>query len=140
MTREEQIKEASIDFQIATNPRCVAGAAFADFAREINVNQSFIEGAKWADNNPSQQALSKELHRLGYGITLNGDIISKSEVNKEMERYVEYKKNKLIEKACEWLEQNICEYEDIYYDVGGFVSPEFHIEEFMKDFKKAMEE
>lgn len=50
MKREEQIKEASIDFQMANNPRCIAGGAFADFAREMSVNQSFIEGAKWADN------------------------------------------------------------------------------------------
>ena len=52
MAREEEIKEASIDYQIATNPRCIAGEAFADFAREMNVNQSFIEGAKWADQHP----------------------------------------------------------------------------------------
>lgn len=106
MTREEQIKEASIDFQMATNPRCIAGGVLADFAREMNANQSFIEGAKWADNNPSQQVLAKELHRLGYGITLNGNIISKAEENKDMERYVEYQKEKLIEKACKWLEYN----------------------------------
>jgi len=54
MTREEQIKEASIDFQMATNPRCIAGVALADFAQELNVNQSFIEGAKWADQHPKE--------------------------------------------------------------------------------------
>lgn len=139
MTREEQIKEASIEFQIATNPKCIAGAAFADFAREMNVNQSFIEGAKWADNNPSQQALSKELHRLGYGITLNGDIISKAEENKEMERYVEYQKNKILDKACEWLKNNTvsvindtCTYTASSYNIGK--------DEFIEDFRKAMGE
>lgn len=131
MTREEQIKEASIDYQMSTNPRCIAGVAFADFAREMNVNPSFIEGAKWADNNPSQQVLSKELHRLGYGITLNGDIISKAEENKEMERYVEYEKNKLLEKACEWLEDNLASFWQCkFYDEIVFIN----------DFKKAMEE
>lgn len=59
MKREEQIKEASIDFQIATNPRCIAGEAFADFAREMNVNKSFIEGAKWADETMIEKAISK---------------------------------------------------------------------------------
>lgn len=44
----------------------------------------------------------------------------------------------IFEKACKWLEENVSEYEDIYYDVGGFVSPEFRIEEFINDFKKAM--
>lgn len=51
MSREEEIIEASIDYQIATNPKCIAGEAFADFAHEMNVNQSFIEGAKWADQH-----------------------------------------------------------------------------------------
>jgi len=60
MKREEQIKEASIDFQIATNPRCIAGGAFADFAREMNVNQSFIEGAKWADQHPKEGLVDVE--------------------------------------------------------------------------------
>lgn len=127
MTREEQIREASIDYQLSTDPRAIGGDAFADMAREMNVNQSFIEGAKWADNNPSQQALSKELHRLGYGITLNGDIISKDEENKEMERYVEYQKSKLIEKACEWLEP-------IFKDLAGYNCGGVLIE----DFKQAM--
>lgn len=95
----------------------------------------FIEGAVWADNNPSQQALAKELHRLGYGITLNGDIISKADENEEIERYVEYQKNKLIEKACEWLEENINKYLYINTDWN---TPQLDYE-FLKKFKKAME-
>lgn len=59
MAREEEIIEASIDYQIATNPRCIAGEAFADSAREMNVNQSFIEGAKWADQHPSVDTVKK---------------------------------------------------------------------------------
>lgn len=55
-------------------------------------------------------------------------------------RMANWKEQQMIDKACEWIEENIVDYEDIYYDVGGFVSPEFHIEEFIKDFKKAMEE
>lgn len=95
MTREEQIREASIDYQLSTNPRAIGGDAFADMAREMNVNPSFIAGAKWMEKQ-------------------------------------------MIEKACKWLEENIGEYEDIYYDVGVFVSPDFRIEEFINDFKKAM--
>ena len=49
MTREEQIREASIDYQLSTNPRAIGGDAFADFAREMNVNPSFIAGVKWAE-------------------------------------------------------------------------------------------
>lgn len=53
MTRDEQIREASIDYQLSTDPRAIGGDAFADMAREMNVNPSFIAGAIWADNNPS---------------------------------------------------------------------------------------
>lgn len=52
----------------------------------------------------------------------------------------EWKEQQMIDKACKWLEENVGEYEDIYYDVGGFVSPDFNTEKFIKDFKKAMEE
>lgn len=52
MTREEEIREASIDYQLSTNPRAIGGDAFADMAREMNVNPSFIAGAKWADSRP----------------------------------------------------------------------------------------
>lgn len=138
MTREEQIKEASIDYQLSTNPRAIGGDAFADFAREMNVNPSFIAGAKWADDNPSQQVLAKELHRLGYGITLNGDIISKAEENKEMECYVEYQKNKLIEKACEWLKNNTISVTNNTYTYTAS-SYDINKKEFIKEFKKAME-
>lgn len=96
MTRDEQIREASIDYQMSTNPRAIGGDAFADIAREMNVNPSFIAGAKWAEKM-------------------------------------------IVDRACEWIEENIGEYADIYYDRGGYVSPEFHTEEFIKDFKKAME-
>lgn len=49
MTREEKIREASIDYQLSTNPRAIGGDAFADMAREMNVNHSFIAGVKWAE-------------------------------------------------------------------------------------------
>lgn len=53
MTREEQIREASIYYQLSTNPRAIGGDVFADMTREMNVNPSFIAGAIWSDNNPS---------------------------------------------------------------------------------------
>lgn len=86
MTREEEAREASIDYQLSTNPRAISGDAFADFAREMNVNQSFIEGAKWADKT-------------------------------------------MIDKTCEWLEDNL----------QGGVHPS-SIYGFIKNFKRAMEE
>ncbi len=133
MTREEQIREASIDYQLSTNPRVIGGDAFADFAREMNVNQSFIAGAIWSDNNPSPKALAKELYRLGYTITLNGDIIPRAEEEKAMKSYIEYHKSQVIEKACEWLEEFTMDY--VNDTKLGFCKKEF-----IKDFRKAMEE
>lgn len=56
MTREEEIREASIDYQLSTNPRAIGGDAFADMAREMNVNPSFIAGAKWAEKMMIEKA------------------------------------------------------------------------------------
>lgn len=55
MTREEQIREASIDYQMSTSPRVIGGDAFADMARKMNVNPSFIAGAKWADKTIEEE-------------------------------------------------------------------------------------
>ena len=56
MTREEQIREASIEYQLSTAPRAIGGDSFADVAREMNVNQSFLAGAKWADKTMIEKA------------------------------------------------------------------------------------
>ena len=42
-----EIVEASIDYQISKHPVCIGGDNFAEDARKLNVNQSFIDGAKW---------------------------------------------------------------------------------------------
>lgn len=55
MTREEQIREASIDYQMSTSPRVIGGDAFADMARKMNVNPSFIAGAIWADKTREEE-------------------------------------------------------------------------------------
>ena len=90
----------------------------------------FEDGAKWADEHPSQQSLAKELSRLGYTITLNGDIISKEEENKMIENYMKYKQEQLIEKACKWLKENTYNYQLIFSE---------NIPTFILDFKKAIE-
>lgn len=139
MTRDEEIREASIDYQISTNPRAIGGDAFADFAREMNVNSGFIAGANWSDNNPSPKALAKELYRLGYTMTLNGDIISRAEEEKAMKSYIEYQISRVIENACEWLNDNTISVID---DVCTCMASHHGIgkEEFIEQFKKAMKE
>lgn len=123
MSREEEIYEATSGFGL------------------WNVGEAMFKlGAEWADEHPSQQSLARELSRLGYTITLNGDIISKEEENKMMENYVKYQKKQLIEKACEWLisKSTIENSSNVNIFVNG---ASYHsVYDFIKDFQKAMEE
>ena len=49
MTRKEEIKEASINYQLAKRPKAIGGDAFADEVRELNANPTFVKAAEWAD-------------------------------------------------------------------------------------------
>lgn len=79
MTREEQIREASIDYQLSTDPQAIGGDAFADFAREMNVNPSFIAGVKWAEREFANKVQK-------YSITYKyiPDLAAKANVGKDM--------------------------------------------------------
>lgn len=44
MTREEEIRRASIEYTLKNRPKCICG----DMEDELNRNPSFEEGAKWA--------------------------------------------------------------------------------------------
>lgn len=79
MTREEQIREASIDYQLSTNMRAIGGDALSDFAREMNVNPSFIAGAKWAEKEFANKVQK-------YSITYKyiPDLAAKANVGKDM--------------------------------------------------------
>ena len=48
---KKRIEEASIDYTMRTKPMCIAGDAFADMARELNKNPTFIAGANYALQN-----------------------------------------------------------------------------------------
>lgn len=76
MTREEQIKQASVEYQISKCPKAIGGDAFADMIYKVNINPSFIAGAEWADKHPdinfvflsgfeaSQEAIISKLQSL----------------------------------------------------------------------------
>jgi len=49
MTRKEEIRKASIDYQMSKMPMAIGGDAFTDMIESANVNPSFIAGAEWAD-------------------------------------------------------------------------------------------
>lgn len=54
MTREEEIRQASIEWKKVNNPVCVCG----DIIDRLNVYYEFIEGAKWADKHPKDPWIS----------------------------------------------------------------------------------
>ena len=58
MNREEQIRQASIEYTLKNRPMCVCGDSFAEMADELNRNHAFEEGVKWADNNPLQDIVN----------------------------------------------------------------------------------
>lgn len=93
----------------------------------------------WADNNPSQKALAKELYRLGYTITLNGDIIPRAEEEKAMKSYIEYQKSQVIEKAVEWVKENYADFcREINYRDN--LNECFDVQNFTEELRKEMEE
>ena len=56
MTREEQIRQAGIEYTYRNRPMCIGGGAFSEIVDEMNRNQSFEEGAKWADATMIEKA------------------------------------------------------------------------------------
>lgn len=58
MTREEQIRQAGIEYTLSTRPMCIGGDAFSELIDEINRCPSFEEGAKWADKTQVERVLN----------------------------------------------------------------------------------
>ena len=52
MNREEQIRQASIEYTLKNRPMCIGGDDFAEMADELNRSSAFEEGAEWADMYP----------------------------------------------------------------------------------------
>lgn len=57
MTREEQIRQASIEYTYKDKPMCIAAGAFSEVVDEMNRNYAFEEGAKWADKTMAETVL-----------------------------------------------------------------------------------
>jgi hypothetical protein len=107
----------------------------ADSLWKRETEQHFKDGAIW-----DKEKIIKYLKELGYAITLNGDVISREEELKDMERYVKYQKEKLIEKACEWLKENAESYAVPVYKGSDLMDEATLCGDIVADFKKAMEE
>ena len=58
MTREEEIRQASIEYTMENVPICIGGDASSEIIDEMNRNHAFEEGAKWADKYPKNPWIS----------------------------------------------------------------------------------
>ena len=67
---------------------------------------SIIEGIKWADEHPdSKHTYTKQqLIDMGFAFTTNGDIVTPDQLNEDLKKYLEYQKQKFINKLKKWLE------------------------------------
>jgi hypothetical protein len=110
MTREEQIRQASIEYTYQKQPMYIGGA-FSEI-------HDFEEGAKWADANPNLYN-DEKYHTV--------KVSCLDELNRKAKLY-----DTFLEKACEWL-NNINT--DNYMDSGVF-----QMYNLVLDFKQAMEE
>lgn len=111
MTREEQIRQASIEYTYQKQPMYIGGGAFSEI-------HDFEEGAKWADANPNLYN-DEKYHTV--------KVSCLDELNRKAKLY-----DTFLEKACEWL-NNINT--DNYMDSGVF-----QMYNLVLDFKQAMEE
>lgn len=136
MTREEEIRQASIEYTMENAPKCIGGDAFSEVMNGMNRNHAFEEGAKWADKNPRPQTIAEYLYKeKGYPISLNGEIPTFEETMKDVQTYNDYKAKQWLEKACKWLEQHQEDYDDYDAWKGDYVN----FTSLIIDFRKAME-
>ena len=115
MKREQEIRQASIEYTIGNRPMCIGGGAFSEIVDELNRNKAFEEGVKWADEHPY---LSEE-EQVGLGGL-----------------GMMWQKKHLIDKACKWIEAYLFELgfpDDWLRDSPNVMNGE-------QRFRKAMEE
>lgn len=60
MTRDEEIRQASIAYTQVNNPVCIGGDNFKEMIDALNVNPAFIAGAEWADQHQPSPWISVE--------------------------------------------------------------------------------
>lgn len=76
-----------------------------------------------------------ELRDMGFGFDLNGNICTPQEIEERSKKYINYRKNKLIEKACHWLKNYRQDTPDGLGYIAGIVN-----DKTIEDFRKIMYE
>ena len=135
------------------NQICEAGQQYLDSMDEFQryhtyPKGAFIDGAKWADEHPdSKHTYTKQqLIDMGFAFTTNGDIVPPDQLNEDLKKYLEYQKQKFIEKVEEWLYKNFYESYNLNdygkYDLDEpYITSSFDtINEMFDDLRKTMEE
>lgn len=114
MTREEQIRQASIEYTYQKQPMCIGGGAFSEMVDEMNRNHPFEEGAKWADEHPNLYN-DEKYHTV--------KVSCLDELNRKAKLYDEF-----LEKATIWFNNHF-----IAHDEYGIMSNSFDTKEEMFD-------
>lgn len=118
MTREEEIEKQGTIYSDIPSNYIEWGDGFQDYDDRVYVERAFIEGAKWADEHPNSNG--KELLYVA-------------------QKTAERTRKEVISKACEWIVSELYNSEDRdgYPNVESrsYVS----VEDFINEFKKAME-
>ena len=109
-----------------------------------------VIGAKWSDEHPDSKRTytKKQLMDMGFAFTTNGDIVVPDQSNEDLKKYLEYRKQKFIEKAKEWLQETLYIHTEIEEDRDfceimrtDWVTSDYDsVEDFINGFCKAMEE
>ena len=141
MSREEEIHKAAKEFAFSDKTET------PDF---YDVMNDFYFGAKWADEHPdSKHTYTKQqLIDMGFAFTTNGDIVTPDQLNEDLKKYLEYQKQKFIEKSKEWLERTLYIHTEIEEDkdwgetkpIDWVTSDYDSVEDFINSFCKVMEE
>ena len=128
MEREKQIDEFA------------NSQVYCEFFNE-DLYEGIIIGAKWADEHPDSKHIytKQQLMDMGFAFTTNGDIVAPDQLNEDLKKYLKYQKQKFIEKACKWLQENLSEGfdPDNYPMVRCY---DIDMEDFIKEFSREMEE
>lgn len=88
MTRDEQIRQAGIEYTIKNRPMCIGGDAFSEVVDEINRNRAFEEGAKWADKTITEKACEYIRTHLWQSADADNDPIVESVHNITLDNFI----------------------------------------------------
>ena len=137
MTREEQIlKQVEIYTDDVSN-LAEWSDGWEDFNDYKYVKKAFINGAKWADNNPrmfKDQTEKMEEREIAF---VDWWLENHKGESPTFADAIAWADKTMVEKVCEWLSTETYSYTWVSYDQyeSGVM-----IDKFLNDFRKAMEE